>query len=133
MAVRYGLPVIVEIEMRLTVLINGPDPPANHKYAVLWLDTVQQRWSRESHTAFDLPEWGELSVVGGAATLRAPGSPTRLCTLRGLGVDRYEKVSSAQGEVTWPEGASQAASTWLWHLQAVDRAPFRAENPLFGP
>jgi hypothetical protein len=35
--------------MRLTILINGSDPTVNHDYAVLWLDTEQHRWSRESH------------------------------------------------------------------------------------
>ena len=27
--------------MRLTILINGPDPTVNHDYAVLWLDTKE--------------------------------------------------------------------------------------------
>ena len=84
--------------MRLTILINGSDPTVSHDYAVLWLDTDQRRWSREAHQGIDLPPWGELRDEGGVTTLCAPSTDAPLCTLRGLHVDRKQRVSAAQGD-----------------------------------
>lgn len=117
--------------MRLTILINGPDPTVNHDYAVLWLDTEQQRWSRESHDGVDLPEWGELRDADGVTALCAPSTEEPLCTLRGLHVDRRQQVSKSQGDATWSRAASHAPMSGFWRLQAVDRQAIRAENSLF--
>lgn len=117
--------------MRLTILINGPDPTVNHDYAVLWLDIEQQRWSRESHDGIELPAWGELRDADGVTTLCAPSADTPLCTLRGLHVDRRQHVSKSQGDATWSREASHAPMSGFWRLQAVDRQAIRAEHELF--
>ncbi|PXW15496.1 DUF3564 domain-containing protein [Paraburkholderia caballeronis] len=117
--------------MRLTILINGSDPTVNHDYAVLWLDTEQQRWSRESHAGIELPEWGELRDTGGVTTLCAPSADKPLCTLSGLHVDRRQQVSTSQGDATWSCELSHAPMNGYWRLQAVDRQPIRAEHSLF--
>lgn len=117
--------------MRLTILINGPDPTVNHDYAVLWLDTDQQRWSRESHAGIDLPEWGEMHDSGGVTALCAPLADQPLCTLRGLHVNRRQEISTAQGDATWSCEVSHAPMEGQWRLQAVDRQTVHAENALF--
>lgn len=117
--------------MRLTILINGPDPTVNHDYAVLWLDTDQQRWSRESHAGVDLPAWGELRAADGVTALCAPSADEPLCTLRGLEVNRRHEIGASQGDATWPCPATRAPTQGFWHLQAVDRDVVRAEHSLF--
>jgi len=117
--------------MRLTILINGSDPTVNHDYAVLWLDTEQHRWSRESHAGIELPEWGELRDAGEVTALCAPSADAPLCTLRGLHVDRHQQISTSQGDATWSSGRSPAPMNGYWRLQAVDRQPVRAEDSLF--
>jgi hypothetical protein len=117
--------------MRLTILINGPDPTVNHDYAVLWLDIDQQRWSRESHDGVDLPAWGELHDTGGVTTLCAPSASEPLCTLSGLHVDRRQQVSKSEGDATWSCEVSHAPMNGFWRLQAVDRQAIRAEHSLF--
>lgn len=117
--------------MRLTILINGSDPTVNHDYAVLWLDTDQRRWSRESHDGIDLPEWGELHDVDGVTSLCAPLEQEPLCTLRGLHVNRRQEISSAHGDATWASDRSRAQMAGQWRLQAVDRQAVHAENALF--
>ena len=118
--------------MRLTILINGSDPTVSHDYAVLWLDTDQRRWSREAHQGIDLPPWGELRDGGGVTTLCAPSTDAPLCTLRGLHVDRKQRVSAAQGDAAWTAVRNRAPTSGFWRLQAVDRQNVRAENSVFG-
>lgn len=117
--------------MRLTILINGSDPTVNHDYAVLWLDTDQQRWSRESHDGIELPAWGELRDTGGVTALCAPSADEPLCTLRGLHVDRHQHVTSSQGDAVWSCVPSRSPTAGFWRLQAVDRQPVKAEYALF--
>ncbi|MDR6378516.1 DUF3564 domain-containing protein [Paraburkholderia caledonica] len=118
--------------MRLTILINGSDPTVSHDYAVLWLDTDQRRWSREAHQGIDLPPWGELRDEGGVTTLCAPSTDAPLCTLRGLHVDRKQRVSAAQGDAAWTAVRNRTPTSGFWRLQAVDRQNVRAENSVFG-
>ncbi|MFP3646396.1 DUF3564 family protein [Paraburkholderia sp. SIMBA_054] len=115
--------------MRLTILINGPDPTVNHDYAVLWLDTGEQRWSREAHAGIDLPEWGEIHYSGDATVLSGSAGP--LCVLHGLRVNRREEVSCADGTVTLSHEASYVRIAWHWRLQAVDRTRTHADSALF--
>lgn len=115
--------------MRLTILINGPDPTVNHDYAVLWLDTGEQRWSREAHAGIDLPEWGEIHYSGDTTVLSRSAEP--LCVLHGLRVSRREEVSCADGIATLSHEASDAQIAWHWRLQAVDRARIHADSALF--
>lgn len=117
--------------MRLTILINGSDPTVNHDYAVLWLDTDEHRWSREAHEGIDLPPWGEVRDVDGVTTLCAPSTDAPLCTLRGLSVDRRQRVSSAQGPAAWSCVQAHAPATGYWRLQAVDRQTVHAEHSVF--
>jgi hypothetical protein len=115
--------------MRLTILINGPDPTVNHDYAVLWLDTDEQRWSREAHAGVDLPEWGEIHSSGDTTVLSRSGQP--LCVLHDLRVSRREEVSCADGIATLAHEASYARIAWHWRLQAVDRTRIHADSALF--
>jgi len=117
--------------MRLTILINGSDPTVNHDYAVLWLDTDQHRWSRESHEGIDIPPWGEMHDADGVTTLCAPSNDAPLCTLRGLHVDRKQGVSAAQGSAAWSSAQAHTQTTGYWRLQAVDRQPVHAEHGVF--
>ena len=115
--------------MRLTILINGPDPTVNHDYAVLWLDTGEQLWSREAHAGIDLPEWGEIHYSGDTTVLSRSAEP--LCVLHGLRLSRREEVSCADGIATLAHEASYAQTAWHWRLQAVDRTRIHADSALF--
>jgi hypothetical protein len=42
-----------ETRMRLSILINCSDPTVSHDYAVLWLDIVEQAWSRQLCNGID--------------------------------------------------------------------------------
>jgi len=117
--------------MRLTILINGSDPTVNHDFAVLWLDTEQHRWSREAHQGIDFPPWGELSDADGLTMICAPGTDAPLCTLRGLHVDRKQRVSAAQGPAAWTSASTRSPANGYWRLQAVDRLPVHAEHGVF--
>ncbi|RDU94695.1 DUF3564 family protein [Trinickia dinghuensis] len=115
--------------MRLTILINGSDPTVNHDYAVLWLDTDEHVWSRESHDGIDLPPWGELRDEGGVTNLCAPTAEQPLCTLRGLHVER-DCPTAAQGGAQWSSGRMGHAHG-VWRLQAVEKMAVRPENSVF--
>ena len=117
--------------MRLTTLINGPDPTVNHDYALLWLDTAQQRWSREAHAGIELPEWGEIENRGTETVLIGSASPAPLCVLHDLQVNRRQEVSGADGLATLAHEVDPARTYWHWRLQAVDRAQVRAASALF--
>jgi hypothetical protein len=117
--------------MRLTILINGPDPTVNHDFALVWLDMEQKRWSRESHEGVDLPAWGEIRETDGELTLCAPEGELPLCEIRGLSLTRRQEISAAQGQATWPTDASQTRMSGYWRLQAVERGPINAEDALF--
>ncbi|WP_321889481.1 DUF3564 family protein [Paraburkholderia bannensis] len=116
--------------MRLTILINGPDPTVNHDYAVLWLDTDEQRWSREAHSGVDLPEWGEMATAGSRTILAGAGSREPLCVLNNLQVSRHGEVSGADGIASMTQDP-RSKTAWHWRLQAVDRTGARAESALF--
>lgn len=116
--------------MRLTILINGPDPTVNHDYAVLWLDTDEFRWSREAHSGVDLPEWGEIETVGSRTVLAGSTSLEPLCVLNNLQVSRRGEVSGADGIASLSRDP-QSQTTWHWRLQAVDRTGKRAASALF--
>ncbi|WP_063625117.1 DUF3564 family protein [Paraburkholderia mimosarum] len=117
--------------MRLTILINGPDPTDNHDYALLWLDTEERRWSREAHSGIELPEWGEIENRGTETVLVGSASPAPLCVLHGLQVSRHQEVSGAGGLATLAHEVDPARTDWHWRLQAVDRAQVRAESAVF--
>ncbi|MEA3122461.1 MAG: hypothetical protein QOH33_2039 [Paraburkholderia sp.] len=117
--------------MRLTILINGPDPTVNHDYAVLWLDTEEHVWSRESHDGIDLPPWGDVHDENGVTQLCPHSGDTPVCTLNGLRIDRNRGVAVAQGEAQWSCAAKPAPTGGLWRLQAVEKKSVRPENSVF--
>lgn len=116
--------------MRLTILINGPDPTVNHDYAVLWLDTDERVWSRESHDGIDLPPWGQMRDENGVTELCAPTAETPLCTLRGLHVER-DRPCAAQGTAEWITNSAHAAIGGVWRLQAVEKRTVQPEHSVF--
>ncbi|MGN6231140.1 MAG: DUF3564 family protein [Trinickia sp.] len=115
--------------MRLTILINGSDPTVNHDYAVLWLDTDERVWSRESHDGIDLPPWGELRDEGGVTQLCAPTEERPLCTLCGLHVER-DLLTAAQGGAQWSCG-TVGGGDGFWRLQAVEKMTPPPEHSVF--
>ncbi len=117
--------------MRLTILINGPDPTVNHDYAVLWLDTEEHVWSRESHDGIDLPAWGDVRDENGVIKLFPHSVDTPVCTLSGLRVDRDRGVAAAQGAAEWSCTSKPSLIGGLWRLQAVEKKSTRPENSVF--
>jgi hypothetical protein len=117
--------------MRLTILINAPQPTANPDFALVWLDTLQQRWSRESHQGVDLPTWGEIQTSDGQTVLCAPASDQPLCTISGLIVTGRQEISATHGQAIWPSSVLQAQGPGHWRIQAVDRESICAADSLF--
>ncbi|MFP3563046.1 DUF3564 family protein [Paraburkholderia sp. SIMBA_030] len=107
--------------MRLSILINCSDPTVSHDYAVLWLDIVEQAWSRQLCNGIELPPFGEIHSTGGLTLLCPPGSEIPLCTLRGLRMDRHQRTSIAEGAATWQSATRRMPVEGCWHLRAVDR------------
>jgi hypothetical protein len=116
--------------MRLTILINGSDPTVNHDYAVLWLDTDERVWSRESHDGIDLPPWGELRDEGGVTKLCAPTAEQPLCTLSGLHVEA-DCPTAAQGGASWSSSGKPVKTDGVWRLQAVEKRAVLPEHSVF--
>ncbi|WP_322046451.1 DUF3564 family protein [Paraburkholderia sp. J67] len=117
--------------MRLTILINHPERTTNSDFALVWVDTRQKRWSRESHQGVDLPSWGEIHESDGQIVLCAPASDRPLCTIGGLSVTRSQEIGPTRGEVIWPSNGAQARRPNYWRLQAVDRETICAADSLF--
>ena len=117
--------------MRLTILINSPERTVNPDFALVWLDTREKRWSRESHHGVDLPAWGEIQDSDGQTVLCAPASDRPLCTISGLSVTRRQEISATQGPATWPSSVLERHRPSYWRLQAVDRESIRDADSLF--
>ena len=117
--------------MRLTILINSPERTVDPDFALVWLDTREKRWSRESHYGVDLPTWGEIRESDGQTVLCAPASDRPLCTISGLTLTRLQEVSTTQGTAIWPSSELQAQGPGHWRLQAVDRESIHAADSLF--
>ncbi|CAB3803958.1 hypothetical protein LMG28688_05878 [Paraburkholderia caffeinitolerans] len=117
--------------MRLTILIKCPARTVNPDFALVWLDTREKRWSRESHQGVDLPAWGELQESDGQTVLCAPASDRPLCTISGLSVTRRQEISATQGQAIWPSSVVQTQRPGHWRLQAVDHESIVAADSLF--
>ncbi|WP_414446724.1 DUF3564 family protein [Burkholderia sp. 22PA0099] len=113
--------------MRLTIRINGSSQTTHQSsFAVLWVDTDEQLWSREAHQGIDLPRWGKVRHVEGAVALCAADGGEALCQLQGLSIDQVIGSTSADGRGDAQLGGQSARGAW--HLQAVERCATQAEN-----
>ncbi|AGK49793.1 MULTISPECIES: DUF3564 family protein [Burkholderia] len=113
--------------MRLTIRINGSGSSAQ-QFAVLWLDTDEQLWSREAHQGIDLPTWGKVKDVEGAVALCSADSGEALCRLQGLSFSNVERSSDEEhGDAVLGGENPQGA----WRLQAVDSASIQPEHQGF--
>ncbi|MCR1768667.1 DUF3564 family protein [Burkholderia glumae] len=116
--------------MRLTIRINGTSQTARQPpYAVLWVDTDEQLWSREAHQGIDLPCWGKVKHVEGAVALCAADGDEALCRLQGLSIERASAASRADGHGTAVLGSGTPSGAW--RLQAVDRCATTPETQGF--
>ena len=117
--------------MRLTILINSPERTVDPDFALVWLDTREKRWSRESHHGVDLPTWGEIQASDDQTVLCAPASDRPLCMISGLIVTQRQEISATQGPAIWLSSELQAPGPGHWRLQAVDREWIYAADSLF--
>jgi hypothetical protein len=119
--------------MRLSILINTSDPTVSHDYAVLWLEIAAQVWSRQLCKGIDLPLFGEIREAEDLTTLCSTGAQTPLCTLRGLRLDRYQRVPIVEGVATWQSVNRRIPIYGSWRLQAVEWQPPIAKAPAIAP
>ncbi|KAF1017906.1 MAG: DUF3564 family protein [Burkholderia sp.] len=114
--------------MRLTIRINASNQTTQRQasYAVLWIDTDEQLWSREAHQGIDLPQWGKVKHLEGSVALCAAEGDAALCRLQGLSIDRVMGVAGDAGQGTALLGSS--SSDGAWRLQAIDRCVKPSEN-----
>jgi hypothetical protein len=111
--------------MRLTIKIDRRDQAMQPSFAVLWLDTEEQLWSREAHQGIDLPTWGMVKDVEGAIALCSADSGEAVCRLQGLSFDAIAPVAwSGRGKALL---ASQQAEG-DWRLQAVETGTVQPET-----
>ncbi len=119
--------------MRLTIRINESGS-ATHQpsFAVLWVDTDEQLWSREAHQGIDLPRWGKVKHMEGVVALCAADGGEALCRLQGLSFDALVGApSSGAGGHGAADLGSRHGTPGAWHLQAVERCTTQAENAGF--
>ncbi|CAJ3112345.1 Protein of uncharacterised function (DUF3564) [Burkholderia pseudomallei] len=118
--------------MRITVHLDtfaSTDPAA---YAILWIDTTERRWSRESHAGVELPAWGNVVCRGGTTRVTGADDPHSLCVLEGL--DLGAKQGPFEGETGaahWYPHAHRAPVVGAWHVQCIDETVAPAEHELF--
>lgn len=113
--------------MRLTIRINGSSQATHQSsFAVLWVDTDEQLWSREAHQGIDLPRWGTIRHVEGAVALCTADGGEALCRLQGLSIDRLTGSEAADEHGDAQLGEQSAGGAW--RLQAVERYATQAEN-----
>ncbi|MBN3725259.1 DUF3564 family protein [Burkholderia sp. Ac-20379] len=113
--------------MRLTIRINGSSQATRQpSFAVLWVDTDEQLWSREAHQGIDLPRWGKVRHLEGAVALCAADGGEALCRLQGLSIDQLIGSASADEHGDAQLGGQTAGGAW--RLQAVERCATQAEN-----
>jgi hypothetical protein len=118
--------------MRLSILINCSDPTVSHDYAVLWLDIVEQAWSRQLCNGIELPPFGEIHNTGGLTLLCAPARRRR-CARCAVCIWTYQCAPIAEGAATWQSATRRMPVEGCWHLQAVDRQPPGASVPTTAP
>jgi hypothetical protein len=119
--------------MRLSILINTPDPTAGHDYAVLWLDTENRGWALDARRGIELPAAGEMRDIDGVLTLCEHGCDEPFVTLYGMRVDRRGNVASAQGGARWTSsGVRHGTVDGYWRLRAVERPPTATHLPPAG-
>ncbi|WP_207001851.1 DUF3564 family protein [Trinickia mobilis] len=109
--------------MRLSILVNCSDPTFCHDYALLWLDTMSRKWSRQSSSGIELPQTGETQITGAVTLLHAAGNETALITLHDLQVDVRGRLSATQGAASWLSATRLAPISGFWRLQAIERPP----------
>ncbi|CAB3764881.1 DUF3564 family protein [Paraburkholderia humisilvae] len=107
--------------MRLSILINTPDPTTGHEYAVLWLDTENLDWSVDTRHGIELPVTGDMHDVDGVLTLCEHGCDKPFVTLHGMHIDRHGNIHSAQGDANWISGVRHQSVNGHWRLRAVKR------------
>ncbi|MDQ7976991.1 DUF3564 family protein [Paraburkholderia sp. SARCC-3016] len=119
--------------MRLSILINTPDPTAGHDYAVLWLDTENRGWALDARRGIELPAAGEVRDSDGVLALCEHGCDEPFVTLYGMRVDRRGNVASAQGRARWTSsGVRHGPVDGYWRLRAVERPATAAHLPPAG-
>ncbi|MFC0401559.1 DUF3564 family protein [Paraburkholderia rhizosphaerae] len=107
--------------MRLSILINTPDPTNGHEYAVLWLDTEHLDWSLETRHGIELPKTGDMHDVDGVLMLCDHGCDEPFVTLHGMNIDRRGNIHAAQGSANWVSGLRHKSVNGHWRLRAVER------------
>jgi uncharacterized protein DUF3564 len=118
--------------MRLSILINTPDPTTGHEYAVLWVDTENHDWSVDTRHGIELPSTGDIRDVDGVLTLCEHGCDDPFVTLYGMHIDRRGNILSAQGGARWMSGVRHRPVDGYWRLRAVERTDASQRIPPAG-
>jgi hypothetical protein len=119
--------------MRVTVKLDTFDLAGPNAFAVLWLDRVTQRWSREGHESLDLPAWGVVrELPQGLAICDTTGSRI-IMMLGALGFEvcAPADVSEVQGPAGYFSTGSDASDTGHWRVQCIEREAIQAERDSF--
>lgn len=99
--------------MRITVHLDTFASTNPAAYAILWIDTVERRWSREGHAGVDLPEWGNVVCRDGATRVTGADDAHSLCVLEGL------DLGAKQGPFEGETGAARWYRTRIARLSSA--------------
>jgi hypothetical protein len=122
----------LEISMRITVHLDCFDCDMPNAYAIVWIDLIARRWSREGHAGMTPPQWGNAVFCDGRAYLMSFGSEQAWCVLEGFDPGAHSQLfEGEQGRAWWCRYVNRPPVPGEWRVQWVDLTLAAAEHELF--
>ncbi|KXU97680.1 hypothetical protein CR51_22155 [Caballeronia megalochromosomata] len=107
-----------DINMRITLHLNGQIPDGPSPYALIWLDACTRTWQREGYLGIDLPESGNLATDRAHTLVCGSNNSATLCVLEALDLDRPRR--GANGIAQWYGTPNVTAQSGCWLIKHVD-------------
>lgn len=118
--------------MRITVLLDSFDCLDSSAFAIVWVDTETEKWSRESHHGVNLPTWGGWSITRGGVTLFEGETPQKtICTLEAFQLATDCPRENDIGRARWHIHTDGTTFIGRWQVQYVDKSETHPEESLF--
>ena len=118
--------------MRVTVHLDSFDRLDPSAYAIVWIDTESQKWSREGHAGVSVPEWGRYRCTPGGTVLLAGENLRDVCLLEGLYLAAPDGPFEGEGaRAQWLSSVNAEPLEGRWQVQCIDESVPHPEDGLF--